>query len=160
MTALAQFEVVGLPKAQGSKKAFVIKGKNGAKPRAAMAEDSGSPGAAWRDDVAQAAKKIADRILDSGTATVFVPPFDGALTLHVTFRFPMPKSRTKAQRERGEIPKTSAPDTSKLVRSVEDSLQAAGLIVDDARFVEVRARKIETVGWTGAVIQITRELTP
>ena len=53
--------------------------------------------------------------------------------------------------------KTTAPDTSKLVRSIEDSMEAAGLIANDARFAVVLATKVEVVdAWTGADIVIRR----
>lgn len=160
MTVLAELKVIGVPKAQGSKRAFVIPGKNGTKARAAMVDAAGTAGSQWRDAVAQAAKNLADGILDSGQQSHNVPPFTGPLGLSVEFRFPMPKSRTKAQHHQGRIYKTSAPDTSKLVRSLEDGLQAAGLIKDDALFVAIEAMKTEVTGWTGAVITITREVTP
>lgn len=146
MTVLVEFEVIGIPAPQGSKKAFVANG------RAMMKESSGGH-AAWRNLVAQAAHDIAGH--DDIPA-----PFDGPLGVSIEFRFPMPKSRSKTQRAAGRIAKTTAPDTSKLVRCVEDGLQAAGLIVDDARFCAIEACKVEVVGWTGAVITITREDTP
>ena len=53
--------------------------------------------------------------------------------------------------------KMTAPDTSKLVRSIEDSMEAAGLITNDARFAIVLATKVEVLdGWTGADIVIRR----
>lgn len=160
MTVLAELKVVGIPRPQGSRRAFVIPGKNGAKARAITTDAAGALGAQWRDAIAQAAKNLADDMFDSTVHSHNVPPFTGPLGLSVTFRFPMPKSRKKADQLRGIIYKTSAPDCSKLVRSLEDGLQAAGLIKDDALFCCVEATKVETTGWTGAVVVITRETNP
>lgn len=161
MTVLAELRVIGLPRAQGSKRGYVIPGKNGVPARAALTETTGPAGAIWRDAVSQAAKNLADHLLDTATHSHDVPPFTGPLGLSVEFRFPMPKSRSKAQHRVGTIPKLSAPDLSKLVRSLEDGLQAAGLIKDDALFCALEASKVEiATGWTGASIVITRETNP
>lgn len=137
------FEIIGDPKAQGSKVAFLAGGK------ARMKEAAGQPHATWRNQVAQVAAEVAQH--DDIPA-----PLDGPLTLEVEFRFRMPKSRPARIRALGEHPKTTAPDTSKLVRALEDGLQAAGLVTDDARFWNVNAWKVETVtGWTGARVTIT-----
>jgi Holliday junction resolvase RusA-like endonuclease len=137
------FEVIGLPKPQGSKVAF-----NAGGGKARMKEAGGADHAAWRNQVASAARDIAQH--------PDVPaPLDGPLELGIMFRFPMPASRSKAVRAAGWCHKTSAPDLSKLIRAVEDSLQAANLIRDDARIVRYGLMdKIETTGWTGCVITI------
>jgi Holliday junction resolvase RusA-like endonuclease len=135
------FEVIGLPKPQGSKVAF-----SAGSGRARMKEAGGADHAAWRNQVAQAARDAAQERRGHGLVT---------LELGIEFRFPMPASRKRAVRELGEAPKTTAPDLSKLIRSVEDSLQAAGLIVDDARIARYGPMsKVETTGWTGCVITI------
>ena len=66
----------------------------------------------------------------------------------------MPKSRPAAARRRGWAHKTTAPDLDKLLRAVGDSLQAGGLIADDAAIASITATKIETTSWTGAVVTI------
>lgn len=147
MTAPVTFDIVGDPRPQGSKRAFVANG------RAVVTEASGTAHASWRNQVATAARDATGLHWDDVDGF----PLDGALHLDVTFRFPMPKSRPKRVREIGWALKTTAPDTSKLVRALEDGLQAGGLIVDDARFSTVYARKLEVVGWTGAVIRIERD---
>jgi Holliday junction resolvase RusA-like endonuclease len=139
------FEVLGLPSPQGSKTRM---------PNGAML-DGRSKGARdrhrdWRSSVAQAARDVAEH--EDITA-----PLDGALTLGVEFRFPMPKSRSKRLREIGYNPKTTAPDLDKLVRALCDGLQAGGLITDDARFHLIAARKVEVVGWTGAAVAVDIE---
>ena len=149
MTVLASFDVQGVPKPQGSKKAYIVNGHG------RLADAAGLPGLQWRDAVAHAAKTVADQILDSGCDTGLVPPFTGALSLEVVFRFPMPASRPKWAKIAREQYKTTAPDTSKLVRSLEDALTAAGLIRDDALIAQLHAHKYEVFDqWTGASITI------
>ena len=130
------FSVYGNPAAQGSKRhvgngVMVEMGKNH-KP--------------WRSAVSAAAAEVA--------ASHPGCPLDGPVELSVTFRFPMPSSRKKAVREAGESPKTTAPDLDKLVRSVCDSLEAGGLLRNDARVCRIVASKVEVVGWTGAEIEV------
>jgi Holliday junction resolvase RusA-like endonuclease len=135
-----EFEVIGVPKPQGSMKAFAVGG------RARMKPSGGGDFAAWRNAVSDAARNaIGD-----------APALDGPLLLAVTFRFPMPASRPKRDRERGETWKTTAPDTDKLVRTIGDALTAANLIADDARFAVINATKVETTGWSGAIIRVER----
>lgn len=136
------FEVVGTPAPQGSKTRM---------PNGAML-DGRSKGAReghanWRAAVAEAARTARSRL--PGTE-----PLDGPLLLSVRFRFPMPKSRSKAIRAAGFAHKTSAPDLDKLIRSTGDALKEGGLIVDDALFTGVTATKCEITGWTGAEISV------
>ncbi len=139
------FDIIGTPKPQGSKRAFTANG------RAMMKESGGNAFAAWRNAVADKARAEAERL--GGC-------YDVPLRLDVTFRFPMPKSRRAALRRLGMIPKTTAPDTSKLVRALEDGLQAGGLIRDDALIADLHAVKIEVWdngdgdAWTGAAVAI------
>jgi crossover junction endodeoxyribonuclease RusA len=132
-----RFEVVGLPVQQGSKKHV----GNGVMVEAAKGHK------AWRAEVADAARDVADG-----------RPFDGPLALTVHFRFPMPASRKAAVRRAGYGPKSTAPDLDKLIRAVGDSLQAGGLVADDARFCEITATKTEVRGWTGVEITVTDRL--
>lgn len=138
---MIEFEVIGLPKPQGSMKAISIGGQARVKP------SGGNEFAAWRNAVSQAARDVAEH--DDVSA-----PLDGPLALDVTFRFPMPKSRPKRDHAAGLAWKTTAPDLDKLVRTVGDALTASGLIADDARFAVIKATKAETTGWTGAVIRV------
>lgn len=133
---MIEFEILGLPAAQGSKKhvgrGIMVETSKNLKP--------------WRDSVSAAARDIADT-LDG--------PLDGELELSVEFRFPMPASRKKAVQEAGQCAKTSAPDLDKLLRALGDGLQAAGLIRDDARIARYRdVSKVEVVGWTGAIVRV------
>ena len=144
LVEFCRFDVIGRPYPQGSKVPF--NARNG---QARMKESGGAGHAAWRNAVAEKARDVA--------RTITVPaPLDGPLMLDVKFRFPATSSWRKDDRIRGWRWKDTAPDTSKLVRALEDGLQAAGLIVDDARFVVVRASKIETTGWVGATVSVER----
>ena len=137
-----RFEVIGVPKPQGSKKPFKDRAGN-----ARMAESGGLAFAAWRNAVSEAARRA------HGDAE----PLDGPLVLAVEFRFPMPKSAPKRDHEQGRRWKTTAPDTDKLVRSIGDALEAAGVITSDARIAKLRdIDRVEVTGWTGAVIDIER----
>lgn len=151
MTVLASFDVMGIPRPQGSKQPYTVNGHGRVK------DSAGTAGVQWRAAVAHAARTVADKILDSGAATELVPPFTGALSLEITFRFPMPASRPKWMKVAGTQYKTTAPDTSKLCRSAEDALTAAGLIRDDALIAQLHAHKYEVFDqWTGATITIRR----
>lgn len=120
MTPVVSFFVPGIPKPQGSKRAFVAGG------RAVMTESGGRSHKDWRAQVAHEAAEAytAETLLD-------VP-----VVLDVTFVLPRPKSRPKSR----PMP-DSAPDTSKLVRCVEDSLTGT-VWRDDALVVELLARKV------------------
>lgn len=134
------FDVYGTPKPQGSKQAF-----NAANGFARLKESGGAGFAAWRNAVAEAAHRQAE----------LHGMLDGPLQLTVVFTFAMPGSVLKRDRLAGWRWKQTAPDTSKLVRALEDGLQAAGLIRDDARFADVHATKLEVIdGPIGAHIVI------
>lgn len=138
-----EFEIIGLPSPQGSKTKM---------PNGAMVE-GGSKVARdrqrdWRTTVAQTARDIAASLDDA--------PLDEALRCVVQFRFPMPTSRKASIKAEGIAAKTSAPDLDKLMRALGDGLQAGGLIRDDARICESAQSKVEVVGWTGALVKITR----
>jgi len=144
MTEPVSFEVAGMPAPQGSKTRMpngaIIEGRDkGQRERHKN----------WRSAVADTARAIA-------SLRDVVAPLDGPLHVTVTYRFPMPKSRSKVVREAGRAWKTSAPDIDKLDRATFDGLVAGGLIRDDAIIAEGEHRKIEVVGWTGAEIWIER----
>lgn len=143
----AEFRVVGDPAPQGSKTAFMAGGK------ARMREASGSKFTVWRDAVAQAAFDAAQQL---------GAPLDGPLILSATFRFRMPASRSKAWKDLGVVEKSTAPDLSKLIRAVEDAMQAACLIADDARICAYgRVAKFEVwQGWTGCQLTVAEHQGP
>lgn len=139
MNTLAAFEVIGVPAPQGSKTA--IKMGN----RAQVIEGGSKAGRAkhkaWRTAVAEAARELAPDL-----------PFDGPLSLHVSFRLPMPASRPAAVQRAGRWPHSVKPDKDKLLRSTLDGLTDGGLIRDDARVFRIELDAFEVVGWTGAEI--------
>jgi crossover junction endodeoxyribonuclease RusA len=73
---------------------------------------------------------------------------DSAMALHVEFLMPRPKKPKSLWPCR-------TPDLSKLVRGVEDALQDAGVITDDARFVDIVATKRYVLGHSQAGAMIT-----
>jgi Holliday junction resolvase RusA-like endonuclease len=148
-TVLARLRVYGIPSPAGSKVAFTDRHSG----QARLKEQNATGHRAWSQAVAGEARQTAERL--AGHA-----PLDGPLVLEATFRFPVPATRRKAAtRVGGTLPKTSAPDTSKLVRSIEDAMQAAGLIVNDARFATLFATKLEVLdGWHGVEITIRRPI--
>lgn len=109
--------VYGLPGPQGSKR-FVGRTKSG---RGLMVESSRKV-KPWREDVKAAAEAVrAGR-----------PPLDAPLRVHMVFTLPKPASAPK----RRQTWPMRTPDLSKLARSTEDALTAAGIWADDARVVE------------------------
>lgn len=154
---IVAFRVIGDPKPQGSKSAFAAKGSG-----RIMTKESGGVGfAAWRNLVSEAALTARDsyRPPEDLFGVHHDPmPLDGPLRLVARFTFRMPESRPKRERlPGGWCWKTTAPDESKLLRLIEDSMQAAGLIKDDARFAEHVLSKIEVLeGETGVHIEIHR----
>lgn len=133
------FTVVGTPKPQGSKRAFVQSG------RARLVESSGAALKDWRGDVRAAA-------IEAGQGHDL--PLDGPLVATIDFRFRRPAS---APKKRHTWPTTrSSGDLDKLCRATFDALTDAGLIADDARIVSLAATKdYATDGTpTGATITV------
>jgi Holliday junction resolvase RusA-like endonuclease len=147
MTALVEFEVLGVPAPQGSKTAVTVGGK--ARVIQAGSKSGREKHRAWRGAVAQAARDVAgDR------------PHDGPLWLSISFRFPMPKSRPAAARAAGRWPHSVKPDIDKVLRATADGLTDGGLIADDSRICAVECEAWEVDGWTGAVITVGRQALP
>lgn len=141
MSGPVQFVVVGIPKPQGSKKAYADQQGN-----VRMTESGGLAFAQWRNAVSAEAKDVAEA---RGGG------FDEAVEVSMSFMFAMPKSRPKKVRAAGVAPMTVAPDIDKLARAVLDAMQAAGLIKNDSQVTDLRARKVEAVdGWVGASIVV------
>jgi crossover junction endodeoxyribonuclease RusA len=133
-----RFEVDGLPIAQGSLRAFVVKGR-AVVTQGGDAARRASLGA-WRQSVAARAKQAG------------ATPVSGPVALTLTFRLPRPASRPK--RERAPDRK---PDLDRLVRSVLDALTGLAFR-DDAQVVRLDAEKCyadptrgETPGLTASV---------
>lgn len=140
------FEVEGIPAPQGSKTAVTNGG------RARVIEGGSKTGrkahAEWREAVHRAAADAITGDIDA--------PLDGPLEVWVTFRFPMPTSRSAAVRNAGWGWRATKPDLDKLARSTCDSLTTSGLIADDARIVRLHCQKVEIAGsWHGAEITVS-----
>lgn len=124
------FTVGGIPVPQGSKRAFVVKG------RAVLADVNSKALKAWRKDVAAAAAGAY-----AGRATL-----DEPVAVRVRFVFERPKT---VKREHMAV----APDVDKLARAVLDSLTSAAVYRDDSRVVHLDVTK--SYGWpAGAVVEV------
>lgn len=111
------FEAFGLPKPQGSKKAF--KTKQG---RIVLVEAAGKPHKVWREVVAEAARTVAPE-----------QPLLGPVRVEVDLYLP----RAKTNKDKFPIYRN---DLDKLIRSVLDSM--TGIIFkDDGQVVELIASK-------------------
>jgi Holliday junction resolvase RusA-like endonuclease len=135
-----EIRVYGIPGPQGSKRFVGMKGGKGV-----MIESSAKV-KGWRNSVVYAA---IDALGGGGCIC-------GPLSVEMIFTLPKPKS---APKNRKTFP-DKKPDCSKLVRSTEDALVDAGVIEDDARIVELHARKVfpkehpDALHVPGAVIRI------
>lgn len=98
----------------------------------------------WRAAVVEAAQRAAGG-----------DPMAGPLTIKVTFRLPMPRSRPKWIQKLQRYPSTVKPDLDKLVRGLLDGMVQGGLIRDDALVFSLQAVKYEVVGWTGANVAVS-----
>lgn len=145
MTTRVTFEVVGIPKPQGSKRPF--KSRDG---RVWMKESNELGHAQWRNAVSECAVRLAD---EHGVML-------GPLRMDAIYRFPMPASRPKRDHAAGEVWRTAAPDRDKLDRAVCDALEASGLIRNDAQICAGESIKLEVTGWTGASITLTELAEP
>lgn len=119
--------VVGTPKPQGSKRAFVVKGKDG-KNRAVVVDAAKRPLKDWRGDVTAAVQRA------MGDAEQIVGP----VAVRLVFALPRPASAPKNRRV---WPSGRVGDVDKLARSVLDSLTDAGVWHDDAQVVELHVVK-------------------
>lgn len=121
-------EAYGVPKTQGSARAFVKGG------RAVVTTDNKEL-RPWRDTVAYAA-------LDAlGSTPEWTRPI-GPVAVSIWFWMPRPSSKP---RTRDVIPSNGL-DTDKLVRAVLDSLTNAGVWGDDAQVADLHAFKRYVVG--------------
>lgn len=134
--ATLTIDVIGVPAPQGSKS---FKGMRGGKP---ILVESSKKVAPWREAVERAARA---RIALTGWTTL-----DGPIVLSILFWLPPPKTMP-----RGRVLPTTYPDLSKIVRSTEDALTTAGVWADDARVIELHARKFYGTQMIGARIVVT-----
>lgn len=129
------FTVPGRAQPAGSKRAFPFRKKDG---RLGVAvSDANQNARGWKERVALVA---AERYVAR-----FGPraPFDGAVSLDVEVRLARPKGHFGKRGLKVGARKfpTTKPDTTKLVRAIEDACTGI-LWVDDAQIVEQSARKV------------------
>lgn len=138
MTGWLEFDVIGKPAPQGSKRAFV---RNG---RANLVEVAGAALKTWRADVEAAARAHAGPY-------EWVALEDPA-EVQIEFRMPRPKSRPDGDWH------GTRPDVDKLTRAVLDALTAARVWVDDSLVADLRVWKRYTPDGSepGAVIAVRR----
>lgn len=123
--------VYGLPAPQGSKR-HVGNGR--------MIESNQKTLNTWREDVKLAALRALEDAPSWQRQLV-------ALTAHMTFTLPRLKSHYRSGkfahllRDDAPVFQSAKPDLDKLIRSTGDALTAAGVYADDARVVQVFARK-------------------
>jgi Holliday junction resolvase RusA-like endonuclease len=113
---LTAFFVPGIPAPQGSKRAFVVKG------RPVLTESAGEKHKAWRLSVLYAARE---------TGVALRAP------VYVRLRFVLPRPASVKKRPWPSV----RPDLDKLIRSTLDGLVDAGLIDDDAHVCTLTASK-------------------
>jgi Holliday junction resolvase RusA-like endonuclease len=125
---LLQFRVDGLPRTQGSKRAFLTRNKDPEQRRAIMREQNSDAHAAWRRAVQDAASEA--------RAKAELHTLSGPLRVVMLFAL-----------YRGQKPKYPRPigknsgDVSKLARAVEDACTGAGVWVDDCLITDERIVK-------------------
>jgi Holliday junction resolvase RusA-like endonuclease len=110
---MLQFFVPGTARPAGSKQAFIVPGKNGAKARAVVADTSGLEGKHWRVQVQLSAKAAGATLLE------------GAVVCRMEFVRARPKDHfTKGGDIKDSAPTwvTTRPDCLKLARAIEDAL--------------------------------------
>ena len=123
------FFVPGLPKPQGSKKAFM---RPGAK-HPTMIESAGKPLKDWRDTVEAFAKRVG----------VLVP---GPVKVYLDFRLPRPKAHFRTGKRSADLREdaptwhSQRPDIDKLSRAVLDGITDV-VIGDDSCVVKLIAGK-------------------
>jgi Holliday junction resolvase RusA-like endonuclease len=110
----------GEPAPQGSKRAV----NRGNANRAVTIVDSSPKLAPWRSDVITAAREVLTRQM--------LACLDGPIIARMVFSIRRPKSVKFSKRPFPSV----YPDLSKLCRSTEDALKAAGAISDDSLIVE------------------------
>lgn len=141
MSTWMRFDVVGIPKPGGSKKAFYNK-----KLGRALIVDACKKNKQWRDTVADTA--VANRC----------PTYGGALVIEVHFRMPRPKWHFGAKGLRPSAPAhhTTKPDATKLLRSTEDALTGIAWRDDSQIVMQTVTKAYCAVGeYPGAEIRIT-----
>ena len=160
MTNAIEFFVAGIPVPGGSKRAFALRRKDGSFVTRAngtavvnVIDSAGRRNKDWRASVAHEAR------LELGEQS----PFEGPLSLRITFFMPRPRSHYRTGsysavlRDDAPYWHTNTPDVLKLTRSTEDALTGIAWL-DDKQVVLQVAGKVYGPR-PGAQIVVTRSLT-
>lgn len=126
------FQVFGTPQPKGSARAF----KRG--ERIIVTSDNPSL-RAWEDAVRAKVQEIAGDVF-----------FEGAVSLHVTFHLQRPKSISVKKRPF----MVTRPDTSKLIRGLEDALTEI-LWKDDSQVIVITASKLYAAPGEASRVDVT-----
>lgn len=135
-----QVTVYGIAQPAGSKRAFAHKHTG-----RIIVTDANPRSRTWKQEVAgEAVRTMNGR-----------PPLEGPLTLNIVFWLPRPKSHSGTKGIRPSAPRYPAgrPDTTKLIRAVEDALTGITWH-DDAQIVYQQASK-RYADNTGPCVAIT-----
>lgn len=116
---MTSFTVIGTPKPQGSKRAYIRGG------RPILTESAGAPLSDWRTDVQQAA-----------LAAHQGPPYEGPIIVELGFTLTRPKSHPKTK----VTWPISRPDVDKLARACLDAMTHI-VFKDDAQVIALTAVK-------------------
>lgn len=143
MTNQFEFEVIGVPVAQGSKRVF---GRR-------LVDANDKTLRPWRATVAAAAAAAIPEEWDNS----------GPFSIVAEFYFPRPKSHYGASGvlpSRARLQHAQKPDADKLLRATLDSLGAAGVYRDDAQVCEVSGQKFWTTGAGRLWVEVWRRAAP
>lgn len=128
MSESIRFDVIGLPKPKGSKRAFIRGGR-------AILVESSKGAKPWEQQVHWTAREV--------VKDLSLLPWSGPIKLRLEFRMPRvsdtPKRRTR-------VPHTRTPDLDKLVRTTKDGLTGVVWIDDKQVFVTVSYKRYAEIG--------------
>lgn len=131
---MIEFYIPGLPAPGGSKKGFF----NPKLKRVMIVEAAGDRNKNWRASVVHGAS----------AAMAGIPAFEGPVELHIKFIMPRPKGHYRTGKNASELRDnapsyhTSAPDSTKLLRSTEDALSDAGVWRNDSQVARSVVTKV------------------
>jgi crossover junction endodeoxyribonuclease RusA len=141
---IAQFEVYGEPKPQGSMRGFLTKSG-----KVVVTHGAGKEVKSWRNEVASAA--VSDmRSRHEGYDSA--PMVEGPVSVVLRFLLRRPKSAPKKRTH-----PITRPDLDKLVRAILDAITGP-ILSDDSIVVEISARKAYATGGPPRVeVEVWRE---
>jgi Holliday junction resolvase RusA-like endonuclease len=146
-----RFFAAGIPSTKGSSRGFVVTPKGGGRPRAVITNDAGPKAKAWAAIVSGVAHD----------AMAGRPPLDGAVSIHVVFYLPRPKSHSTKKGLRPNRPTYSSkkPDIDKILRCALDALIGV-VVVDDALVARLFVEKRYADVTAGADFTVERMEVP